>query len=192
MHHKDNANDLVPSLLLSLSSDNGYRNNSVSRAGGTFLFDNLFPGMFYLRLVLKLGLFWLSLVPLGSVEELLATYDSQCKELLPPVIVWGWGTVDIEASKPISIVDSRRCSSGRRKKDKGKHVAVPKALGHTDIEVKILETGWPSKGDLDEDLKPGLVSERNYDLYYPNGNPDYNIGLQGYLPEMVIESKLLV
>ncbi|KAG8478716.1 hypothetical protein CXB51_028584 [Gossypium anomalum] len=32
-----------------------------------------------------------SLVPLGSVEELLATYDSQRRELPPPVIVWEWG-----------------------------------------------------------------------------------------------------
>ncbi|KAK7272230.1 hypothetical protein RJT34_28706 [Clitoria ternatea] len=110
--------------------------------------------------------------------------------------------------------------------------AAIKALGHTDIEVRISETGWPSKGDPDEvgatpenaeiynsnllrrieqkqgtpanpsvpidifvfalfneDLKPGPVSERNYGLYYPDGNPVYNIGLQGYLPEMVIESK---
>ncbi|KAK7300458.1 hypothetical protein RJT34_11302 [Clitoria ternatea] len=35
------------------------------------------------------------------------------------------GTVDTEASELISIVDSRRRSSNRRKKDKGKHVAVP-------------------------------------------------------------------
>ncbi|KAK7324857.1 hypothetical protein VNO77_28742 [Canavalia gladiata] len=110
--------------------------------------------------------------------------------------------------------------------------AAIKALGHTDIEVRISETGWPSKGDPDEvgatpenaeiynsnllrrieqkqgtpanpsvpidifvfalfneDLKPGPVSERNYGLYYPDGTPVYNIGLQGYLPEMVIESK---
>ncbi|KAL2342857.1 hypothetical protein Fmac_004142 [Flemingia macrophylla] len=32
-----------------------------------------------------------SLVPLGSVEELLAVYDSQRRELPPPVIVWEWG-----------------------------------------------------------------------------------------------------
>ncbi|KAL5075101.1 hypothetical protein RYX36_014085 [Vicia faba] len=32
-----------------------------------------------------------SLVPLGSVEELLATYDSQHRELPSPVIVWQWG-----------------------------------------------------------------------------------------------------
>ncbi|ESW09806.1 hypothetical protein PHAVU_009G157600 [Phaseolus vulgaris] len=32
-----------------------------------------------------------SLVPLGSVEELLAAYDTQRKELPPPVIVWEWG-----------------------------------------------------------------------------------------------------
>ncbi|CAI8592869.1 unnamed protein product [Vicia faba] len=113
--------------------------------------------------------------------------------------------------------------------------AAIKALGHTDIEVKISETGWPSKGDADEvgaslqnaeiyhtnlfkriemrqgtpakssvpvdiyvfalfneDLKPGPSSEKNYGLYYPDGTPVYNIGLQqtqgGYFPEMVIES----
>ncbi|KAI9099060.1 hypothetical protein K1719_024827 [Acacia pycnantha] len=53
LHHKDDAREPIPSVLLSLSGDNGYRNNSVSGASGTFLFDNLFPGMFYLRPVLK-------------------------------------------------------------------------------------------------------------------------------------------
>nr|KYP43901.1 Glucan endo-1,3-beta-glucosidase 14 [Cajanus cajan] len=110
--------------------------------------------------------------------------------------------------------------------------AAIKALGHTDIEVRISETGWPSKGDPDEvgatpenaeiynsnllkrieqkqgtpakpsvpidifvfalfneNMKTGPLSERNYGLYYPDGTPVYNIGLQGYLPEMVIESK---
>lgn len=104
-----------------------------------------------------------------------------------------------------------------------------KAMGHTDIEVRISETGWPSKGDADEagatpenaelyngnllkkivqrqgtpgkpsvpvdiyvfalfneNLKPGPASERNYGLFYPNGNPVYNIGLQGHLPEIAI------
>ncbi|KAG8383927.1 hypothetical protein BUALT_Bualt04G0064900 [Buddleja alternifolia] len=32
-----------------------------------------------------------SLVPLGSVEELLAAYDSQRRELPAPVVVWEWG-----------------------------------------------------------------------------------------------------
>ncbi|XP_057971247.1 ferrochelatase-2, chloroplastic isoform X2 [Malania oleifera] len=32
-----------------------------------------------------------SLVPLGSIEELLAAYDSQRRELPPPVTVWEWG-----------------------------------------------------------------------------------------------------
>ncbi|XP_073150400.1 glucan endo-1,3-beta-glucosidase 14-like [Henckelia pumila] len=102
-----------------------------------------------------------------------------------------------------------------------------KALGHTDIQVKVSETGWPSKGDpneigatpenarlyngnllrrieqsqgtpgkpsvpidiyvfalFNEDLKPGPLSERNYGLYYPDGSPVYNIGLQGFLPRM--------
>ncbi|XP_057781976.1 glucan endo-1,3-beta-glucosidase 14 [Salvia miltiorrhiza] len=102
-----------------------------------------------------------------------------------------------------------------------------KALGHTDIPVKVSETGWPSKGDPDEvgatpenarlyngnllsrieqrqgtpakpqvpidifffalfneNMKPGPVSERNYGLYYPDGSPVYNIGLQGILPRI--------
>lgn len=106
-----------------------------------------------------------------------------------------------------------------------------KLMGHTDIEVKISETGWPSKGDSDEagatienaglyngnlvrrieerqgtpanptvpidvyvfalfneNLKPGPASERNYGLYYPDGTPVYNIGLQGYLPQLEIDS----
>ncbi|CAN1342688.1 Ferrochelatase-2, chloroplastic [Linum perenne] len=32
-----------------------------------------------------------SLVPLGSVEELLTAYDSKRRELPPPVMVWEWG-----------------------------------------------------------------------------------------------------
>ncbi|KAK8947068.1 hypothetical protein KSP39_PZI007206 [Platanthera zijinensis] len=44
---------LFPSVLLSLSGEDGYRNNSVSGAGGAFIFDNLFPGSFYLRPLLK-------------------------------------------------------------------------------------------------------------------------------------------
>ncbi|TYJ26466.1 hypothetical protein E1A91_A07G121400v1 [Gossypium mustelinum] len=106
-----------------------------------------------------------------------------------------------------------------------------KAMGHTDIEVRISETGWPSRGDDDEagatpenaglyngnllkrieekqstpakpnvpvdiyvfalfneNLKPGPASEGNYGLYYPNGTPVYNIGVQGYLPGMVYTS----
>ncbi|XP_030454773.2 uncharacterized protein LOC115676056 [Syzygium oleosum] len=53
VHSKDDAKEPIPSVLLSLSGDDGYRNNSVSGAGGTFLFDNLFPGSFYLRPLLK-------------------------------------------------------------------------------------------------------------------------------------------
>ncbi|KAJ4758527.1 hypothetical protein LUZ62_068902 [Rhynchospora pubera] len=100
--------------------------------------------------------------------------------------------------------------------------AAMKAMGHTDITVRVSETGWPSKGDeneigatvenaaayngnllkrvamnqgtplkpdvpldvhvfalFNEDLKPGPTSERNYGLFYPDGTPVYNIGLQG-------------
>lgn len=53
IHSKDDANEPFPSVLLSLSGEDGYRNNSVAAAGGMFLFDNLFPGSFYLRPLLK-------------------------------------------------------------------------------------------------------------------------------------------
>lgn len=53
IYSKDDAKELIPSVLLSLSGNDGYRNNSVSGAGGVFLFNDLFPGTFYLRPLLK-------------------------------------------------------------------------------------------------------------------------------------------
>lgn len=53
IYSKDHSEEPIPSVLLSLSGDNGYRNNSVSGAGGVFLFNDLFPGTFYLRPLLK-------------------------------------------------------------------------------------------------------------------------------------------
>ncbi|CAL5423309.1 unnamed protein product [Camellia sinensis] len=50
---KDDAREPFPSVLLSLSGENGYRNNSITAGGGIYLFENLFPGSFYLRPLLK-------------------------------------------------------------------------------------------------------------------------------------------
>ncbi|KAL8522702.1 hypothetical protein ACS0TY_012875 [Phlomoides rotata] len=50
---REDSNEPFPSVLLSLSGEDGYRNNSVTGVGGTFMFDNLFPGSFYLRPLLK-------------------------------------------------------------------------------------------------------------------------------------------
>ncbi|KAL5700275.1 hypothetical protein ACHQM5_025742 [Ranunculus cassubicifolius] len=47
------SSELFPSVLLSLSGEDGYRNNSVTGVGGFFVFDSLFPGSFYLRPLLK-------------------------------------------------------------------------------------------------------------------------------------------
>lgn len=71
IHSKEDARELFPSVLLSLSGEDGYRNNSISAAGGTFVFDNLFPGSFYLRPLLKEYAFSPSAqaVELGSGES---------------------------------------------------------------------------------------------------------------------------
>ncbi|URD83814.1 nodal modulator, partial [Musa troglodytarum] len=53
IHDEKESGELFPSVLLSLSGEDGYRNNSISSAGGTFSFVDLFPGSFYLRPLLK-------------------------------------------------------------------------------------------------------------------------------------------
>ncbi|XP_075491887.1 uncharacterized protein LOC142530019 [Primulina tabacum] len=53
LYFKEDINDSFPSVLLSLSGEDGYRNNSITGVGGTFVFDGLFPGSFYLRPLLK-------------------------------------------------------------------------------------------------------------------------------------------
>ncbi|KAH9318972.1 hypothetical protein KI387_020741, partial [Taxus chinensis] len=49
----EGAEESLPSVLLSLSGEDGYRNNSVSAPGGAFNFENLFPGSFFIRPLLK-------------------------------------------------------------------------------------------------------------------------------------------
>ncbi|KAL3649360.1 hypothetical protein CASFOL_005763 [Castilleja foliolosa] len=53
LYSREENNEPFPSVLLSLSGEDGYRNNSVTGVGGAFVFDNLFPGSFYLRPLLK-------------------------------------------------------------------------------------------------------------------------------------------
>ncbi|KAE8789145.1 Glucan endo-1,3-beta-glucosidase 14 [Hordeum vulgare] len=37
---------------------------------------------------------------------------------------------------------------------------------------------------FNENLKPGPASERNFELFYPDDTPIYNVGLRVYLPPM--------
>ncbi|KAL2485720.1 Carbohydrate-binding-like fold [Abeliophyllum distichum] len=53
IYSKEDPDEPFPSVLLSLSGEDGYRNNSVTGVGGLYTFDNLFPGSFYLRPLLK-------------------------------------------------------------------------------------------------------------------------------------------
>ncbi|KAH9626869.1 hypothetical protein KSS87_002269 [Heliosperma pusillum] len=53
IYSKEDAEEPFPSVLLSLSGEDGYRNNSITGVGGLFIFEDLFPGSFYLRPLLK-------------------------------------------------------------------------------------------------------------------------------------------
>ncbi|KAI7745290.1 hypothetical protein M8C21_017211 [Ambrosia artemisiifolia] len=69
-------------------------------------------------------------------------------------------------------------------------------LNVTNVPVLVTESGWPSKGDAkepdatldnanttyiyelyNEDTKPGSISEKNWGLFDPNGNPIYTLQL---------------
>ncbi|KAF5745936.1 putative carboxypeptidase regulatory region-containingprotein [Tripterygium wilfordii] len=78
INSKDHAREPIPSVLLSLSGDEGYRNNSISGAGGSFLFDSLFPGSFYLRPLLKEYAFSppTLAIELGSGESKEVTFEA--------------------------------------------------------------------------------------------------------------------
>ncbi|VVB06611.1 unnamed protein product [Arabis nemorensis] len=78
VYSKDNADTSITPLLLSLSGDHGYRNNSISGAGGLFVFDSLFPGNFYLRPLLKEYSFKPSTlaIELGSGESSEAVFEA--------------------------------------------------------------------------------------------------------------------
>ena len=55
IYSKEDTEEPFPSVLLSLSGDDGYRNNSITGVGGRFNFKDLFPGSFYLRPLLKVS-----------------------------------------------------------------------------------------------------------------------------------------
>ncbi|CAA6653957.1 unnamed protein product [Spirodela intermedia] len=76
MSDREETQELFPSVLLSLSGEDGYRNNSVTGVGGQFIFDSLFPGSFYLRPLLKEYSFSPSAlaIEIGSGESKSATF----------------------------------------------------------------------------------------------------------------------
>ncbi|KAJ8899145.1 hypothetical protein K2173_011142 [Erythroxylum novogranatense] len=73
IYSKDDANEPIPSVLFSLSGDGGYRNNSISGAGGTFFFDNLFPGIFYLEYAFSPSA---ETIELGSGDSVEVTFQA--------------------------------------------------------------------------------------------------------------------
>lgn len=49
----EGAEDQLPSILLSLSGDGGFRKNAIASSREAFVFEGLFPGNFFLRPLLK-------------------------------------------------------------------------------------------------------------------------------------------
>ena len=83
-------------MLVCLASKNIYKNGKNSSLGHSYhscpLVLCIIACLWYHLCGLIGGFDFLqSLVPLGSVEELLAAYDSQRRELPPPVTMWEWG-----------------------------------------------------------------------------------------------------
>lgn len=110
IYSKDDTDELIPSVLLSLSGDDGYRNNSISGAGGAFRFDNLFPGTFYLRPLLKEYAFSPSaqVIELGSGESREVTFQAT------RVAYSATGTVTLLSGQPKEgvSVEARSVSKG--------------------------------------------------------------------------------
>ncbi|KAF5191364.1 Carbohydrate-binding-like fold protein, partial [Thalictrum thalictroides] len=75
LYSSEESSEQFPSVLLSLSGEDAYRNNSVTPVGGFFLFDSLFPGSFYLRPLLK----EYSFSPAAQAIEL---YSGEYKEVV--------------------------------------------------------------------------------------------------------------
>ncbi|XP_062006215.1 uncharacterized protein LOC133723403 [Rosa rugosa] len=110
IYSKDDAKEPIPSVLLSLSGDDGYRNNSISGAGGAFLFNNLFPGTFYLRPLLKEFAFSppAQAIDLGSGESKAAIFQAT------RVAYSAMGMVALLSGQPIEgvLIEARSESKG--------------------------------------------------------------------------------
>ncbi|CAL9068218.1 uncharacterized protein LOC135581844 [Musa acuminata AAA Group] len=96
IHDEKENGELFPSVLLSLSGEDGYRNNSISSAGGTFTFVDLFPGSFYLRPLLK----EYSFSPAAVAIELESGESKVVKFLATRVAYSAMGSVSLLSGQP--------------------------------------------------------------------------------------------
>ncbi|CAM8928070.1 unnamed protein product [Rhodiola kirilowii] len=109
VHIHSGANEVFPPALLSLSGEHGYRNNSISKAGGVHLFDNLFPGSFYLRPLLKEYAF----SPPAEAIELSSGESRDVTFQAIRVAYSATGTVTLISGQPKSVqVEARSESKG--------------------------------------------------------------------------------
>lgn len=141
---KDDAREPFPSVLLSLSGENGYRNNSITAAGGIYLFENLFPGSFYLRPLLKEYAFSppAQAIDLGSGEAKEVIFQAT------RVAYSGMGTVTLLSGQPKEgvSVEARSESKGFYEEtvtDSSGNYRLRGLLPDTTYIVKVVE-----KGDL--------------------------------------------
>lgn len=149
IYSKEDSQELFPSVLLSLSGEDGYRNNSVAGAGGTFLFDNLFPGSFYLRPLLKEYAF----SPAAQAIELGSGESQEVVFQATRVAYSAMGSVTLLSGQPKEgvLVEARSESKGYYEETLTDSSGSYRLRGLVPDTVYVIKVG--KKGDLDNQIE---------------------------------------
>lgn len=150
LYSMEDSTELFPSVLLSLSGEDGYRNNSVTGVGGIFLFDNLFPGSFYLRPLLKEYAFSppAQAIDLGSGEAREVTFQAT------RVAYSAMGVISLLSGQPVEgvSVEARSDSKGLYEEtvtDSSGNYRLRGLLPDTTYVIKVVEKGEPKTSRIE-------------------------------------------
>lgn len=150
LYSVEDSTEPFPSVLLSLSGEDGYRNNSITGVGGSFLFDNLFPASFYLRPLLKEYAFSppAQAIDLGSGEAREITFQAT------RVAYSAMGVITLLSGQPIEgvSVEARSESKGLYEEtvtDSSGYYRLRGLLPDTTYVVKVVEKGEPRSSRIE-------------------------------------------
>ncbi|KAF6143365.1 hypothetical protein GIB67_001309 [Kingdonia uniflora] len=134
--------ELFPSVLLSLSGEDGYRNNTVTGVGGYFVFDGLFPGSFYLRPLLK----EYSFLPSAQAIELASGESKEVVFQATRVAYSAMGTVSLLSGLPMEgiSIEARAESKGyyeEARTDSSGSYRLRGLLPDTTYLIRVVEKG---------------------------------------------------